>query len=354
MQKPVAQAKRLAAPYPTWRRFFWKCDEEEPPHLTYRVFAWARIGMAYPFIIIPALLASDRFILEAPDPALASVLLKVWHAAHVLYAVAAVVALVGSSKRFAPQAIGAARMATLGCAILEVITTMLFSMLLGLDRAMPHLIPLALLVTYRISMPIRFGLAVLFTTALSFLTVAACFVSFPDQTANLIRNPDLMQMHAHDLQAGLLTMVALPFMLFCALNFIVNQRNILQCYLTRTVLSRYLPPQLVAQASLRAFEFEHAPERRTMTVLFVDLVGFTRLSQELGSERVASIVNRFLNEVSSCAFHHGGTVDKFIGDCVMIFFGAPDDMPPQEQAVRCTNMAKRLQQTMQEIDWGCH
>jgi class 3 adenylate cyclase len=78
-----------------------------------------------------------------------------------------------------------------------------------------------------------------------------------------------------------------------------------------------------------------APERRQVAVLFVDLVGFTRLTSELGAEDTQSLLEMFFAAVDGVIERHGGTVDKHIGDCVMALFGAPlargDDA---ERAVR--------------------
>jgi class 3 adenylate cyclase len=78
-----------------------------------------------------------------------------------------------------------------------------------------------------------------------------------------------------------------------------------------------------------------APERRQVAVLFVDLVGFTRLTSELGAEDTQALLEAFFATVDEVIARHGGTVDKHIGDCVMALFGAPlargDDA---ERAVR--------------------
>ena len=57
-------------------------------------------------------------------------------------------------------------------------------------------------------------------------------------------------------------------------------------------------------------------------------------------------------ELSEIAHYHGGTIDKFVGDCIMVFFGAPDSMTPEAQAYRCVEMGRRIHERVAEIDWG--
>jgi adenylate cyclase len=95
----------------------------------------------------------------------------------------------------------------------------------------------------------------------------------------------------------------------------------------RKTLLKYLSPQLVATimqdfnwASLRA-------EKRNLTVLFSDIRGFTSISEKLPPEGVVATLNEHLNMMVSVIFKHHGTLDKFIGDCVMAFWGAPLAQP---------------------------
>jgi adenylate cyclase len=71
-------------------------------------------------------------------------------------------------------------------------------------------------------------------------------------------------------------------------------------------------------------------ERRKVTLLFADMVGFTDLSDSLEPEELAEVLNQFLREMTSVAVAHGGTLDNYIGDGLMVLFGAPQ--PAEEQA----------------------
>jgi class 3 adenylate cyclase len=130
---------------------------------------------------------------------------------------------------------------------------------------------------------------------------------------------------------------------FFAVNYGVNQAVKLHRYITESVLRRYLPPALVARAARGELRLDAPPERRVVTVMFTDLCGFTTLSEQLGADRVAALLNRFLSRMADLAHEHGGTVDKFVGDAVMVVFGAPEPLEPAEQARRCVRLAQELQ-----------
>lgn len=91
----------------------------------------------------------------------------------------------------------------------------------------------------------------------------------------------------------------------------------------REAFSRYVSPSVVNQLIAAPETLRLGGERRDVTILFSDLAGFTTIAESLESAQVAAIVNRHLSEVTDAVQRHGGTVDKFIGDGVMAFWGAP-------------------------------
>lgn len=90
--------------------------------------------------------------------------------------------------------------------------------------------------------------------------------------------------------------------------------------------SKYVAPQVVNEiAKSGTYELKLGGENRDIAVMFVDIRGFTPLSESLEPEQVVDILNSYLELTSSCVFKYGGTLDKFIGDATMAVFNAPFD-----------------------------
>ena len=94
-------------------------------------------------------------------------------------------------------------------------------------------------------------------------------------------------------------------------------------------LERYHSPQVVDEiiADVQATGSHKEVRTKTVTILFADLVGFTSWSEKMEAAELARVLNRFFTLASDAIFSHDGTIDKFVGDAVMAFFGAPIDQP---------------------------
>ena len=90
-------------------------------------------------------------------------------------------------------------------------------------------------------------------------------------------------------------------------------------------------------------------KRKNLTVFFSDIVNFTDLSYTLEPEKLAQIINNYLSEMTTIALECGGTIDKFIGDAVMIFFGDPETMGEEQDALNCIEMALRMKARVEEL-----
>lgn len=107
-------------------------------------------------------------------------------------------------------------------------------------------------------------------------------------------------------------------------------------------LSRYLSPEVYASifSGERDVKIETRPRR--LTVFFSDIVGFTSKTESLGDQELTVWLNGYLDEMAQIAARHGGTLDKFIGDAVMVFFGDPKTIGEEGDAVKCVQMAKAM------------
>ena len=121
-----------------------------------------------------------------------------------------------------------------------------------------------------------------------------------------------------------------------------------------TKLSRYLSPQIHEQIFSGKQDAEVKSNRKKLTMFFSDIVGFTTISDELESEEITNLLNFYLNEMSNIALEYGGTIDKYIGDGLMIFFGDPDTLGVENDARKCVEMAVSMQKKMNELIgyWG--
>jgi adenylate cyclase len=104
-------------------------------------------------------------------------------------------------------------------------------------------------------------------------------------------------------------------------------------------LKRYLPPSVVEEIIEGRRDLAPRTERRKITVMFSDVHGFTNATDGLEPEELARLLNNYLSSMSGIAFTAGATIDKFRGDGMMVFFGAPTPLEPAEGARTCLKMA---------------
>jgi adenylate cyclase len=114
-------------------------------------------------------------------------------------------------------------------------------------------------------------------------------------------------------------------------------------------LARFLPNQ-VAESLLGGHLHAEEPfQRRRITVLFADMVGFTDLSESLEPEELAEVLNGYLREMTAAVLSHGGSLDNFIGDGVMAVFGAPQERPEAEQAWAAVQAAMEMRSRCRQL-----
>ena len=113
-------------------------------------------------------------------------------------------------------------------------------------------------------------------------------------------------------------------------------------------LSKYLSSPL-RKAILTGKDVRAETQEKALTIFFSDMEGFTQLAEKLDPEQLTSLLNSYLTVMSEIAFRFGGTVDKVIGDSIMVFFGDPESRGVRSDAVRCVSMAIAMRKAMQEL-----
>ncbi|HHT0593269.1 TPA: adenylate/guanylate cyclase domain-containing protein [Legionella anisa] len=116
-----------------------------------------------------------------------------------------------------------------------------------------------------------------------------------------------------------------------------------------TKISRYLSPQVYKSIFTGQTEATIHTQRRKLTIFFSDIKDFTFITEQLQPEEITALLNEYLTEMSDIALKYGGTVDKFIGDAILVFFGSPETMGIAEDAKACLRMAVDMQQRLSEL-----
>ncbi|MBG6177940.1 class 3 adenylate cyclase/HAMP domain-containing protein [Labrenzia sp. EL_208] len=114
-------------------------------------------------------------------------------------------------------------------------------------------------------------------------------------------------------------------------------------------LAKYLSPQIYASIFEGTNEVKLAANRKKLTVFFSDIEGFTETAERMESEELTSLLNNYLTEMSKIAIEHGATIDKYVGDAIVIFFGDPDSKGVKEDATACARMAIAMSERMTEL-----
>ncbi|RYX92725.1 MAG: adenylate/guanylate cyclase domain-containing response regulator [Comamonadaceae bacterium] len=114
-------------------------------------------------------------------------------------------------------------------------------------------------------------------------------------------------------------------------------------------LSRYLAPQVRQSLLDGTHDGQIRTQRKKLSVFFSDIKDFTATTARWQPEDVTLLLNNYFSEMSRIADEYGGTVDKFIGDGMVIFFGDPHSRGVKQDALQCVRMARAMQQRMAEL-----
>jgi class 3 adenylate cyclase/HAMP domain-containing protein len=114
-------------------------------------------------------------------------------------------------------------------------------------------------------------------------------------------------------------------------------------------LAKYLSPQVYESIFTGKQEVKIASRRKQLTVFFSDIAGFTETTDRLESEDLTRLLNHYLTEMSQIALSYGATIDKYVGDAIVIFFGDPETRGTKEDALACVEMAIAMRKRMLEL-----
>ena len=114
-------------------------------------------------------------------------------------------------------------------------------------------------------------------------------------------------------------------------------------------IAKYLSPEIYKSVFSGERDVKVTAERKKLTIFFSDIVDFTATTERMQPEELTALLNDYLTEMSRIALAHGATVDKFIGDAILAFFGDPNTLGAREDARACMHMAVAMQDRLREL-----
>jgi adenylate cyclase len=144
--------------------------------------------------------------------------------------------------------------------------------------------------------------------------------------------------------ASLLVLTLLIYVVNMAYGYLVEARSKRQF---TELFGQYVPPELVDKMAEDPEKYSMEGKKEVLTVLFADVVGFTSISERLTPHELAAFINEYLTSMSMIIREEGGTLDKYIGDAIMAFWGAP--VPDENHATRGVTAALRMQQGLAQL-----
>ena len=144
--------------------------------------------------------------------------------------------------------------------------------------------------------------------------------------------------------AASLLMTAALFTLNMAYGYFIESRSKRQF---TELFGQYVPPELVDEMARDPEKYSMEPKEAELTILFSDVRGFTTISESLSAGDLSLYINEFLTTMSAIISRHRGTLDKYIGDCIMSFWGAP--VPDPEHARQGILSALEMQKACAEL-----
>ncbi|MFA5834135.1 MAG: adenylate/guanylate cyclase domain-containing protein [Bacteroidota bacterium] len=197
----------------------------------------------------------------------------------------------------------------------------------------------------------------LFIAIVLFLAVLMIFFSY--QFSSVVYTVSSIVLLAAYLAAGCLLFIygnTIVSMIFPSLSIIVSTSTVLTYrYITeekekeqlRARFESYFPPAVVKQMLENPDSLMTKPRSQEITIMFSDIKSFTNHSSRMTPEEISSSLSEYFEAMTAIVFKYEGTVDKFIGDGLMVFYGAPEQQ--EDHALRCVQAAIEMQKKCREI-----
>ncbi len=163
----------------------------------------------------------------------------------------------------------------------------------------------------------------------SYIGIAAVFFFYGDFIFHIVRP---------------LLMATLALISILAYRYINEEK---EKEVLRRTFESYFPPLIVKKIMANPHMIASGGQKKELTILFSDIKEFTSYSATMTPDHIQRLLSEYFEAMTEIVFKHHGTVDKFIGDGLMVFFGDPDPQP--DHALRCVNAAIEMQKTVREI-----
>ena len=131
-------------------------------------------------------------------------------------------------------------------------------------------------------------------------------------------------------------------------GLVISVENISEEAMVKETLKRYVSSNVVDLVLEKGHEFVLGGSLCEVTILFADIRGFTRLSEEHGPQEVVDLLNNYFDLIIDVAFRYNGTVDKIVGDEIMVLFGAP--FPFKDDTLRAVGCAIEMLETLERFN----
>jgi adenylate cyclase len=199
---------------------------------------------------------------------------------------------------------------------------------------------ITLLLVFLVSLSVAAALAFIPRVIPASLTGLAVIIVYAGVCLAVFKYNDLWLEAVPPVASGVLTLLAGSVI---AYQFATKEKRFL-----RSAFSQYLSPAIVSQVSKNPKMLRLGGEKKVMTAFFSDVQGFTTISEQLDPQDLVKLLNIYLTEMTDIILESGGTVDKFEGDAIIAFWGAPVEYP--DHAMRGTGAALECQRRHADLN----